>query len=86
MQGPAPIATFSRPTVVAAGQATLPRDGDEGGGAILIFDRPVLRSRYKIECHSDGWRDYLSHVEVFEERIWVRDIEIAKALVGIISQ
>ena len=59
--------------------ATLPRDDDEGGGAILVFDRKALRSRYELECHAEGWP-----VEEAEERIWYRDVGIAFSLTDVI--
>jgi len=48
-----------------------PRDDDEGSGAILIFDRASLKTRYKLECHADQcWRDG-KIVNEFEERVLV---------------
>src|ERR1700722_12272969 len=46
---------FSRSARVAAHFATLPRDDDEGVGAILVFDRASLKTRYRLECIADGW-------------------------------
>jgi len=46
---------FTRSPAVAAHFATLPRDDDEGAGAILVFDRSSLRTRHKLECVDNGW-------------------------------
>jgi hypothetical protein len=77
---------LTRSASVAADQATLPRDDNEGSGSILILDRQSLRSRCRIECYDDGWFDYLGPVDEFEERIWGLDIGIADHLVGVVSQ
>jgi hypothetical protein len=39
---------FTRDVETAVHWATLPRD-DEDAGAILVFDRPSLRARYRLE-------------------------------------
>ena len=44
---------------VAAHFATLPRDDDEGAGAILVFDRSSLNTRYKLECIDNVGRPML---------------------------
>ena len=46
---------FTRSPEFAAYYTTLPRDDDEGAGAILVFDRPLLKTRYKLECVAAGW-------------------------------
>ena len=74
-----PVVSLTRSAPVAGDMATLPRDDVEGGGAILVFDRKALRSRYRVECHADGWP-----VEEFEERIWYRDVEIAYSLTHVV--
>lgn len=77
--------SFSRSPEVAAFSATLPRDDDEGSGAILIFDRASLKTRYKLECHADHWLRDGQIVNEFEECVYVRDVEIAPHLIGLIS-
>jgi hypothetical protein len=47
--------SFGRSPKVAAHVATLPREDDEGTGAILVFDRSSLKTRFKLECIDDGW-------------------------------
>ena len=42
---------FTRDVETAVHWATLPRD-DEGEGAILVFDQPSLRARYRLERFS----------------------------------
>ena len=56
---------FSRSPRVAAHFATLPRDDDEGVGAILVFDRPSLKTRYKLECIDNGWATDASEFNEF---------------------
>ena len=76
---------FSRAPEVAAFSATLPRDDDEGSGAILIFDRASLKTRYKLECYADRWPRDGQIVDEFEERVYIRDVEIASHLIGLVS-
>jgi hypothetical protein len=76
---------FSRSPEVAAFSATLPRDDDEGSGAILIFDRASLKTRYKLECYADGWLRDGQIAHEFEERVYVRDVEIGSHLIGLVT-
>lgn len=85
--------SFTRSPDVAAYWATLPRDDDEGGGAVLVFDRASLRARYKLECIDDSWTTDPSEFnefwraahDEFEEQSWGRNVEIAPHLIGLIS-
>ena len=85
--------SFTRSPDVAAYWATLPRDDDEGAGAVLVFDRASLRARYKLECIDDSWEaDPSEFNELWrakhdecEEQVWGRSIEIAPHLIGLIS-
>ena len=47
--------SFTPSPEVAAHWATLPRDDYAGTGAILVFDQPSLKTRYKLECINDRW-------------------------------
>jgi hypothetical protein len=84
---------FSRSARVAAHFATLPRDDDEGVGAILVFDRSSLKTRYKLECIDNGWATDASEFnefwramhDEFEEHVFARDVEIAPHLIAMIS-
>lgn len=60
--------------------ATLPRDNDEGRGAILIFDRDRLISRYRVGPRSDS-----EFVDEQEEAIWGRVVPLSFALLGYIA-
>jgi hypothetical protein len=70
---------FTRDVETAVHRATLPRD-DEDAGAILVFDRPSLRARYRLECTTYG-EGYEEHEEV----VWGRHVEIAPHLIGLVS-
>jgi hypothetical protein len=71
----------------------LPRDDDEGVGAILVFDRSSLKTRYKLECIDNGWATDASEFnefwramhDEFEEHVFARDVEIALHLIAMIS-
>jgi hypothetical protein len=71
----------------------LPRDDEEGGGAILVFDRSSLKTRYKLECIVDGWvadpsefnEFWRAEHDEFEECVVGRDVEIAPHLIAMIS-
>ena len=84
---------FSRSPRVAAHFATLPRDDDEGVGAILVFDQSSLKTQYKLECIADGWVTDASEFnefwraehDEFEEHVFARDVEIAPHLIAMIS-
>lgn len=77
-----PKISFTRSPEVAAYFAMLDRFNDEGSGAILVFDRDSLHSRHKIKLvRSDtGW----GHEA--EEEIWDDIPDVAKHLVGLISE
>jgi hypothetical protein len=85
--------SFTRSPKVAAHWAALPRDDDEGSGAVLVFDRASLKRRYKLECVDNGWEfDPSRHNEFWradhdecEEQVWGRNVEIAPHLIGLIS-
>jgi hypothetical protein len=65
----------------------LPRDDDEGRGAILIFDRQSLHSRYKIEpCHDPVWDTETICRNEAEEQIWDDIIDIGRHLIGFVSE
>jgi hypothetical protein len=76
---------FSRSPEVAAFSATLPREDGEGSGAIMVFDRASLKTRYKLECYADRWLRDGHTVNEFEERVYVRDIEISSHLIGLVT-
>jgi hypothetical protein len=76
---------FSRSPEIAAFSATLPRDDDEGSGTILIFDRKSLKTRYKLTCRADQSERDGQIVNEFEERVYVRDVEIGPHLIGLVS-
>jgi hypothetical protein len=84
---------FSRSPKVAAHFATLAREDDEGIGAILVFDRSSLKTRYKLECIDDGWTTdgsefnefWRADHDEFEECVSGRDVEIAPHLIAMIS-
>lgn len=78
---PDPAVCFSRSADVAAYWATLERRGDEGRGAVLIFDRDRLAMRYRLEAY-----DYMGMREEFEERVVDRDIPLDTTLLGIIAE
>jgi hypothetical protein len=90
---PSQAVSFSRSPKVAAHFATLPRDYNEGGGAILVFNRSSLKTRYKLECIDDGWvadpseftEFWRAAHDEFEERVFAREVEIAPHLIAIIS-
>jgi hypothetical protein len=73
--------SFSRSPAVAAYWASLLRDDDEGNGAIFIFDRRSLQSRYKLECHADSF----ARINEFEERVVARNVEIAPHMIGLVA-
>ena len=76
---------FTRSPAVAAHFATLPHDDDEGVGAILVFDRASLKTRYRLECIADGWVADPSKFNEFwraahdesEECVFARNVVIA---------
>ena len=48
-----PVVCFSRSVEVAAYWADMPRDDDEGRGAVFVFDRCSLATRYRLEPFHD---------------------------------
>jgi hypothetical protein len=85
--------SLTRSAKVAAYFATLPRDNDEGSGAILVFDRALLSARYRLDCVDNSWQvDPLKFNEFwraeaneFEECVYERNIEIAPYLIGLVT-
>jgi hypothetical protein len=73
--------SFTRSPDAAAYWASMPRDDDEGSGAIFIFDRSSLRSRYKLECHADS----CALINEFEERVVARDVEIGPHMIALVA-
>lgn len=58
--------SFTRSPDVAIYMAALDREDDEGVGAVLVFDRQRLASRFKIEKRCNGF----IFREEAEEAIW----------------
>lgn len=81
-----PQVALTRSPETAAYFALLPRDDDEGQGAILIFDRQSLQSRYRIErWHDTFWDDAKSRNDEMEERIWEDITDVGRHLLGMVS-
>ena len=77
--------SFTRSAEEAAYWALLPRLEDEGQGSILIFDRRLLRCRYKIEPYHDPiWDDKATYRDEAEEGVWADVINIGKYLMGLV--
>jgi hypothetical protein len=76
------IFSFTRSADVAAEWATMPWDDDEGCGAILIFDRPSLKTRYRLYCGSlaVGSRAFC------EEHVVARRVDIGLHLIGLVTE
>ncbi len=70
---------FSRQLHTSAYWALMPRDDDEGKGAVFVLDRDRLAQKYKLETRRDGWLDarwrYPAMYTEAEEIIWGRDID-----------
>jgi len=78
---------FTRSAEEAAYWALLKRDHDEGRGAILIFDRLLLRCRYKIEPYHDQiWDDDATCRDEAEEAVGADVVNVGKYLVGLVSE
>jgi hypothetical protein len=85
--------SFTRSPDVAAHWAAIPRDDEEQAGAVFVFDRASLRTRYKLECVDNGWEAEPSKFNEFwrakhdecEEQVSGRNVEIAPHLIGLIS-
>jgi hypothetical protein len=78
--------SFTRSPDIAAYWAFVPRDGDDGRGAILIFDRQSLRCRYRIESfHDPIWDTETFRNNEMEERICGDVVDIGNHLVGLVT-
>jgi hypothetical protein len=75
------VVCFSRSADAAASWATIEREGEDGRGAILVFDRDRLGARYRLELIDDSL--YIAEQEEF---ISGRDVPLGLALIGIISE
>jgi hypothetical protein len=73
--------SFSRSADTAAYWAMMERDDDGGRGAILVFDRDRLSTRYRLELIDDSL--YIAQQEEF---VSARVVPLAIALVGVISE
>jgi hypothetical protein len=73
---------FTRSADAAAYWATMERgEGEDGRGAILVFDRHRLNARYRLELIDNSYR-----IAEQEEFVLGRDVPLGLALVGIISE
>ena len=81
-----PAISFARLFHVAVHFAMLHRDDEEATGAILIFDRELLRTRYRLEPYHDPiFDDNKRSASETEERIEVGAIrDLKRYLLGII--
>jgi hypothetical protein len=75
---------FTRSADEAAYWAEMPRDDDEGYGAILIFDRKSLKTRYAIEPIELSSAPFRRKEK--EERVRSRDVELGPHLIGLVAQ
>ena len=57
------------------------RDDDDGRGAILVFDRDRLRTRYRLELIDESL-----YIAEQEESIFARNVPLGSALIGITSE
>jgi hypothetical protein len=73
--------SFSRSADTAAYWAMMERDDDGGRGAILVFDRDRLSTRYRLELIDDSL-----YIAEHEEFVSARVVPLAIALVGVISE
>ncbi len=74
---------FSPDPCVAAHWATVDRSEDDGFGAIFIFDRRLIRLRYKIVKVDTTWE---KDGREREERVQSRDVLLSDGLIGFVSQ
>jgi hypothetical protein len=75
------VVCFTRSPEEAAFWATLKRDDGNELGAVLVFDRDRLRTRYRLDAgNASELRD--EH----EERVWFRDISLGCALIGVVEE
>jgi hypothetical protein len=81
-----PVASFSRSPEVAAYWADMPRDDDEGRGAVFVFDRCSLATRYRLELfHDPIWDTPTFRNDEMEERVWLTNIAVAPHLIGVVE-
>ena len=81
-----PVVCFSRSVEVAAYWADMPRDDDEGRGAVFVFDRCSLATRYRLEpFHDPIWDTPTFWNDEMEERVWLTNIPIAPHLIGFVE-
>jgi hypothetical protein len=81
-----PVISFSRSPEVAAYWADVPRDDDEGRGAVFVFNRQSLAARYRIEpFHDPIWDTPTSLKDEMEERVWLTNIVVAPHLIGFVE-
>jgi hypothetical protein len=72
---------FSRSADAAAYWAMMERDDDDGRGAILVFDRERLRTRYRLELIDESL-----YIAEQEECIFLRNVSLGSALISIMSE
>lgn len=76
--------SLTRSPEVAAYWAMLERDHEDGEGAVLVLDRRILQTRYRLEPFHDPVWDLLGEADEAEERIVGRDLEeISSFLIGV---
>lgn len=81
-----PFVSFSRSKAIAHRFASMSRDDSEDYGAILIFDRDRLRTRYRLECFDYSHATFCPYGrrEEAEEYICHTDVSpITRYMVGI---
>lgn len=79
--------SFTRSPEVATKWAYLYTGGErEKVGAVLVFDRNQLNSRFRIEpFHDPQWYDDSFFEDGAEERIWQRDVtRLSSLLIGVV--
>lgn len=82
------MVSLTRDRRVATHWARLPRDDDEGIGAVLLLDRDKLRARYRISPFRDeAWHQGASRLDgdEAEEIVLGRQIDnLSKFLMGVL--
>lgn len=68
--------SFSRNPAVAIYMAALEREVDEGEGTVLVIDRNVLSSRYRLYSRCNGF----VFREEAEEAVW-QDVRLTRGLI-----
>lgn len=68
--------SFSRNPAVAIYMATIEREVDEGQGTVLVIDRDVLSSRYRLYTRCNGFE----FREEAEEAVW-QDVRLTRRLI-----